>query len=96
MFPTIIGEGSLHIFRVHKYCVIYRDDSVDFCFSGLRNDDIVVLFFATRFPFIHQALQNPQSRDILQEPDTSSHTAFIGELSLACFFCQYRFVYFDS
>lgn len=44
------------------------------------------------FPFGHQSLQQPQSRDVAQKQDPVRHTSFVGKVAGHSRSCQYRFV----
>ena len=91
---AIVADGSLHRLGVLKLLCIYRYHGLYLRFCGSSEQRVILLFVAFFLPFCHEALQEPQSGDVLQERDLAAYAAFVGELGAACLFGEYRLVEF--
>lgn len=67
-----------------------------FCLLRLGYQEIVTGTPSTSFPLTDEALQYPQTRDVLQEADMSTHAAFVGKPCTAGLFGQHRLVQGDT
>ena len=83
---AIVADGLFHGCRIHEGSICHGDDTGDLCLLGSGEYHAKALLLATLLPLCHEALHNPETCDVLQEADTATHTALVGEFGLAGFF----------